>query len=63
MSERRIRSALDRWEPRIELHSVRAAIDPGQTGRLNVSIDYLVRGTNSARNLVFPFYTLGGDAA
>jgi phage baseplate assembly protein W len=61
--ERRVESSLQRWEPRIAVRGVRAAIDPGQTGRLNVSIDYLVRETNSVRNLVFPFYTLGEEAA
>ena len=26
------------------------------TGKLNVSIDYVIRGTNNQLNLVYPFY-------
>jgi uncharacterized protein len=61
--EREVKAALQRWEPRIDVDDVRATIDPNQAGRLNISIDYRVRHTNSVRNLVFPFYTLGEDAA
>ncbi len=57
--ERDVRAALARWEPRIALRSVRASADLDAIGRVNISIDYLVRSTNDARNLVFPFYSLG----
>jgi phage baseplate assembly protein W len=57
--ERHVRESLRHWEPRIDVRGVLATIAPGLTGRLNISIDYLVRDTNSVRNLVFPFYTLG----
>ncbi len=56
--EREVRTALTRWEPRIALRSVRAAVDSDEIGRVNISIDYLVRSTNDPRNLVFPFYSL-----
>jgi phage baseplate assembly protein W len=59
--DREVREALTRWEPRIEVRAVQAVPDQRVTGRLNISIDYLVRHTNDPRNLVFPFYTLGEE--
>jgi phage baseplate assembly protein W len=60
--EREVREALTRWEPRIEVRDVQAVADQRVMGRLNVSINYVVRHTNDPRNLVFPFYTLGEES-
>jgi phage baseplate assembly protein W len=51
-----IQQSLTLYEPRIEL--LRVDVDPYQAaqGRLDVSIDYRVRSTNQAGNLVYPFY-------
>ncbi|SAK99725.1 GPW/gp25 family protein [Caballeronia ptereochthonis] len=51
-----IQQSLTQYEPRIEL--LRVDVDPYQAaqGRLDVSIDYRVRSTNQAGNLVYPFY-------
>jgi phage baseplate assembly protein W len=57
--EKEVSKALARWEPRIDVQSVRATVDPDGAGRVNISIGYVVRRTNDLRNLVFPFYTLG----
>jgi phage baseplate assembly protein W len=55
-----VRDALLTFEPRIDVTDVR--IDPGaDAGVLLINIDYEVRATNNAFNLVYPFY-LGGGA-
>jgi uncharacterized protein len=53
-----VRSALERWEPRIELTDVEVLVDALQRDRFWISVSYRVRATNSPRNLVFPFYTI-----
>jgi uncharacterized protein len=59
--ETEIRSALDRWEPRVEVQAV--DFDLGQTGdgRLLINIGYRVRATNHERNLVYPFYVIPAE--
>ncbi|MFD2416388.1 GPW/gp25 family protein [Amycolatopsis pigmentata] len=58
-----VRAALERWEPRIEVADVVIAFDAAEEGVLYIDIRYVVRSTNDARNLVFPFYTIpdGGE--
>ena len=53
-----VKVALERWEPRIELQSVTVRFDEVEYGVLYIDISYTLRGTNSPRNLVFPFYTI-----
>ncbi|MDH6137747.1 phage baseplate assembly protein W [Kitasatospora sp. MAA4] len=53
-----VRRALDRWEPRIDVAEVAVAFDAHERGTLYIDIRYTVRGTNSPRNLVFPFYVI-----
>lgn len=50
-----------RWEPRVEVDSVRAARDSARDGRVTVTVTYRVLRTNTKRNLVFPFYLLSGE--
>ena len=54
--EEQVREALAAFEPRIEVVQVSALSDGGLDGRLRISIDYVVRGTNNQLNLVYPFY-------
>jgi phage baseplate assembly protein W len=50
-----VRDALLMFEPRIELVDV--SVVPRNGGEvMQISIDYRVRATNNAFNLVFPFY-------
>lgn len=50
-----VREALLLFEPRIQLVDVQ--VESRESGRvLQISIDYNVRTTNTAFNLVFPFY-------
>ena len=56
MIEDEVEDALTRWEPRIEVLAVDAAVAEAATGRMTVSIEYRVRQTNNEFNLVYPFY-------
>ncbi|HZS40015.1 MAG TPA: GPW/gp25 family protein [Polyangia bacterium] len=51
-----IDEALAAWEPRVDLLSLDATPDDEQPNLLRISIDYLIRSTNSRFNLVYPFY-------
>lgn len=53
-----VRSALERWEPRIDVLDVRVGFDAADAGTVYVDLDYALRGVNDPRNLVFPFYTI-----
>ena len=55
--EQHVRTALERWEPRIDLTSVTAAGDQAD-GAVRITLSYRIRSTNDTRNLVFPFYTI-----
>jgi uncharacterized protein len=56
-----VRDALLRFEPRIDVKNV--SVDPGEdAGLLFASVEYEVRATNNAFNLVYPFYLNGGAA-
>ena len=59
--ETEIRTALDRWEPRIEVQTVDFDLDQMIDGQLLISIGYRVRSTNSERNLVYPFYVIPAE--
>jgi uncharacterized protein len=48
--------ALQKWEPRIEEIEADADPNPDDPNRLDIHIRYKIRATNSARNLVYPFY-------
>ena len=53
-----VRSSLGRWEPRIEVAEVNVLEDNDDDGVVLIDVRYSIRGTNSPRNLVFPFYTI-----
>jgi len=56
----RVRDALIKWEPRIEVQEVEATYNPSDPGVLLISISYLVRVTNTLQNLVYPFFLQEG---
>jgi uncharacterized protein len=51
-----VRSALIDWEPRIDILNIDVLSHPSQPSVLHISINYQVRTTNNAFNLVYPFY-------
>ena len=53
-----VRTALERWEPRIDLDGVEVHFDAAEQGRLLIDVRYSLRDTNDPRNLVFPFYVI-----
>jgi phage baseplate assembly protein W len=56
-----VTEALNMWEPRIRLLSVRAVHDANNDSRLLIEIDYEIKATVDRRSLVFPFYTIPGE--
>jgi phage baseplate assembly protein W len=59
----RVEEALVRWEPRIRVGRVDASLPDRSAGRVDVSIDYRVRETNTFYNLVYPFYLEEGEGS
>lgn len=51
-----VRGALLAFEPRIDVRDVQVRSSEQKTETLLISIDYEVRATNNAFNLVYPFY-------
>jgi phage baseplate assembly protein W len=56
----RVRDALVRWEPRIDVLDVRVESPPEQKNVLLIRIDYRVRANNAFYNLVYPFFLQEG---
>ena len=61
MIESKVREALIRWEPRIELTRINVSPGKAADGKLEIAIDYRVRSTNNQFNLVYPFYLNEGQ--
>ena len=56
MASLHVKTALRKWEPRIEDIDVRAVPDANQSNMLRIDISFTVRRTNSLENLVYPFF-------
>jgi uncharacterized protein len=56
----RVREALVRWEPRIDVLDVRVESPPEQRNVLLIRIDYRIRSNNAFFNLVYPFFLQEG---
>ena len=59
--ETEVRSALDRWEPRITVEEVDFDLGRVGEGQLLINIGYRLRATNHKRNLVYPFYVIPAE--
>ena len=57
-----VRSSLLQWEPRATVADVLVTPEAADPGVLMIDILYTIKGTNDARNLVFPFYTIPANA-
>ena len=53
--------ALGKWEPRIEEIEAHAEASDDDENRIDITIKYKVRATNTSRNLVYPFYIRRSD--
>jgi phage baseplate assembly protein W len=56
----RVRDALVRWEPRIDVLDVRVESPEAQRNLLLIRIDYRIRANNAFYNLVYPFFLQEG---
>jgi predicted component of type VI protein secretion system len=54
--ETTISDAIRDWEPRVEALAVHAEPDLEAPEYVKVSVEYLIRATNTKANLVFPYY-------
>ena len=54
--EYEVKHALTAFEPRVNEIEVRAKPDDAESSRMNVTISYVIRSTNTKSNLVYPFY-------
>ena len=54
--KKEIRRSLMYFESRIKVESIDLKVADAAQGKLNVDISYLIKQSNSRRNLVFPFY-------
>lgn len=53
----RVREAVSRWEPRVDLERVDVTV--GSSGAdATIDLVYRVKATNDRRNLVYPFYVI-----
>lgn len=59
--EQRVREALLRFEPRIDVVDVRVETPPEARNHLLISVDYRVRANNAFHNLVYPFFLNEGE--
>jgi phage baseplate assembly protein W len=53
-----VRSALGRWEPRVEIQDVIVTPSPNSYGILLIEVEYIIKATRDERSLVFPFYLM-----
>lgn len=56
LAESHVLEALQRWEPRIEVLSIKAGIGGAEGEVMPISVEYRVRSTDNRFNLVYPFY-------
>lgn len=56
MLAEKVRTALVRWEPRIDVVNVRVEDPVELRNYLYISIDYRIRTNNAFYNLVYPFF-------
>ena len=54
-----IMEALIQWEPRLRDLDVKVRPDQDDIDRINIEIEYMLRDSNTPRNLVYPFYLQG----
>lgn len=57
----RVEEALITWEPRIRIETIEVQPAAGANTRLDITIEYTVRATNTFYNLVYPFYLQEGE--
>jgi phage baseplate assembly protein W len=59
---RDVRTALEDWEPRIDVEDVIVDFDSVDSGTFYIDVGYRIHGRNDIRNLVFPFYVIPDES-
>ena len=59
--EEDVRTALVKWEPRINIENIAARRDDEDPNRILIEIEYSVRTTNALENMVYPFHITEGN--
>ena len=58
--QEKVKAALIKWEPRIDVIDVRVEAPPEQRNLLLIKVDYRIRANNAFFNLVYPFFLIEG---
>ena len=58
-----VTDALTRWEPRVDVIGVTVTAPDGQPEVMLIDIQYRIRATNSAYNLIYPLFLTEGVAS
>jgi hypothetical protein len=58
-----VTDALTRWEPRVDVIGVMVTAPDGEPAVMLIDIQYRIRATNSAYNLVYPLFLTEGVAS
>lgn len=58
--ESRVREAINRWEPRVDILKLEVFTKDPAKGKLEINLHCQIRDTNTEFNLVFPFYLTEG---
>ena len=58
--ESRVREAITKWEPRVDILKLEISTRDAANGKLEIKLTCLVRDNNTEFNLVFPFYLTEG---
>jgi len=61
--QQKVREALVRWEPRVDVLDVRVSTAPGRRNYLEIRVDYRIRASNASSNLVYQFAFLGTESS
>ncbi|MCB0580445.1 MAG: GPW/gp25 family protein [Phaeodactylibacter sp.] len=56
MAKQIIETALTLHEPRIRILDIDVRENPNQEGVLDIHIQYVIKATNTRRNMVYPYY-------
>ena len=51
-----IKKAIVAYEPRVRVDSIKLDREHNMAGTINITINYTVRATNTAKNMVYPYY-------
>ena len=57
-----VRRAVETWEPRVQVTRVDAEADPTDPSRLNITLEYRIRGVGQLERLVYGLSLAGGRA-